>query len=53
MANYEFSNPFMFTHRSVYGHSLKDEEWQIHFIMAIVILLASYDRLIWIIEISN
>ena len=35
------------------GHSLKDEGCQIHFIMEIVILLASYDRLIWILEISN
>ena len=27
MANYEWLNPFMFTHISFYGHSLKDEEW--------------------------
>ena len=46
MATYEFKNLFMFTHRSFYGHSLKDDGWYIHFIMDIVILLASYDRLI-------
>ena len=52
MANYEFKNPFMLTHRSFNSQSLRDEGWKIHFIMEIVILLGSYDRLIMILEIS-
>ena len=45
--------PFMFTHILSYGYSFKDEGWKINFIMEIVIWLTSYDRLIWILEISK